>query len=121
MTKKQEKDIFMASTKKTTAAKVQAPIDNRETFVSLQKSFADSDMPVEEKLKTLYQLQAADSEIDKIIQLRGALPAEVAALEEEIAGLKERSASISAVIDQYNRNIADAKLAIAEHESTIEK
>jgi len=111
----------MASTKKTTAAKVQAPIDNRETFVSLQKSFADSDMPVEEKLKTLYQLQAADSEIDKIIQLRGALPAEVAALEEEIAGLKERSASISAVIDQYNRNIADAKLAIAEHESTIEK
>ena len=111
----------MASTKKTTAAKVQAPIDNRETFVSLQKSFADSDMPVEEKLKTLYQLQAADSEIDKIIQLRGELPAEVAALEEEIAGLKERSASISAVIDQLNRNIADAKLAIAEHESVIEK
>ena len=41
----------MATTKKTTAAKkVEAPIDNRETFVSLQKSFADSDMPVEEKL-----------------------------------------------------------------------
>ena len=112
----------MASTKKPTAAKkVEAPIDNRETFVSLQKSFADSDMPVEEKLKTLYQLQAADSEIDKIIQLRGELPAEVAALEEEIAGLKERSAAISAVIDQFNRNIADAKLSIAEHESIIEK
>ena len=112
----------MASTKKTTAAKkVEAPIDNRETFVSLQKSFADSDMPVEEKLKTLYQLQAADSEIDKIIQLRGELPAEVAALEEEITALKERSASISALIDQFNRNIADAKLAIAEHESQIEK
>ena len=111
----------MASTKKTTAAKVQAPIDNHETFVSLQKSFADSDMPVEEKLKTLYELQAADSEIDKIIQLRGELPAEVAALEEEIAGLKERSAEICAVVDQYNRNIAEAKLAIAEHESVIEK
>ena len=112
----------MASTKKTPAArKVEAPIDNRETFVSLQKSFADSDMPVEEKLKTLYQLQAADSEIDKIIQLRGELPAEVAALEDEIAVLKERSAAISAVIDQFNRNIADAKLAIAEHESQIEK
>ena len=112
----------MASTKKTPAAsKVEAPIDNRETFVSLQKSFADSDLSVEEKLKTLYQLQAADSEIDKIIQLRGELPAEVAALEEEIADLKERSASVSAVIDQYNRNIADAKLSIAEHESIIEK
>ncbi|MBR0245677.1 MAG: hypothetical protein IJQ61_04340 [Bacteroidales bacterium] len=112
----------MATTKKTTAAKkVEAPIDNRETFVSLQKSFADSDMPVEEKLKTLYQLQAADSEIDKIIQLRGELPAEVAALEAEIANLKERSAAIAAVVDQFNRNIADAKLSISEHESIIEK
>ena len=112
----------MATTKKNAAAgKVEAPIDNRETFVSLQKSFADSGMPVEEKLKTLYQLQAADSEIDKIIQLRGELPAEVAALEEEIATLKERSAALAAVVDQLNRNIADAKLSISEHESTIEK
>ena len=112
----------MASTKKSPAVKkVEAPIDNRETFVSLQKSFADSDMSVEEKLKTLYALQAADSEIDKIIQLRGELPAEVAALEEEIATLKERSAAISAVIDQMNRNIADAKLSIAEHENIIAK
>ena len=111
----------MATTKKTPAAKKQAPIDQHETFVSLQKSFADSDMPVEEKLRTLYQLQAADSEIDKIIQLRGELPAEVAALEEEIADMKERSASIAAVLDQFNRNIADAKLSIAEHEGIIEK
>ena len=112
----------MATTKKTTATKkVEAPIDQRETFVSLQKNFSDSDMPVEEKLKTLYQLQAADSEIDKIIQLRGELPAEVAALEEEISILKERSAAASAIVDQLNRNIADAKLSIAEHESTIEK
>ncbi len=111
----------MATTKKKIAAKVEAPIDQRETFVSLQKSFADSEMPVEEKLKTLYQLQAADSEIDKIIQLRGELPAEVTALEEEIADLKERSASLSAIIDQFNRNIADAKLSISEHESNIER
>ena len=111
----------MASKKTTPAAKVEAPIDKRETFVSLQKRFADSDMPVEEKLKTLYQLQAADSEIDKIIQLRGELPQEVSALEDEIATLKERSAAIAAVMDQFNRNIADAKLSIAEHESIIEK
>ena len=112
----------MASTKKTPAVKkVEAPIDHRETFVSLQKSFADSDMPVEEKLKTLYALQEADSEIDKILQLRGELPAEVASLEEEIATMKERSAAISASVDQFNRNIAEAKLAIAGHESLIEK
>ena len=106
---------------KKTIKKVEAPIDQHETFVSLQKSFGDSEMPVAEKLKTLYQLQAADSEIDKILQLRGELPAEVETLEGEISDLKARAAQITAVIDQLNRNIADAKLSIAEHESTIEK
>ena len=33
--------------------KVETPIDQRETFVSIQKNFADSDLSVEEKLKTL--------------------------------------------------------------------
>ena len=103
---------------KKTVKKVDAPIDQHETFVSLQKSFADSEMSVSEKLKTLYELQAADSEMDKIIQLRGELPAEVEVLENEIADLKARSAQLSAVIEQLNRNIADAKLSIAEHEST---
>ena len=98
--------------------KVEAQIDQHETFVSLQKNFADSEMSVEEKLKTLYELQKADSEMDKIVLLRGELPAEVEALENEIADLKGRSAQLSAVIEQLNRNIADAKLSIAEHEST---
>ena len=106
---------------KKTVKKVDAPIDQHETFVSLQKTFADSEMSVSEKLKTLYELQAADSEMDKIIQLRGELPAEVEVLENEIADLKARSAQLSAVIEQLNRNIADAKLSIAEHESTVEK
>ena len=44
--------------------KIETPIDQRETFVSIQKSFADSDLSVEEKLKTLYALQQADTEID---------------------------------------------------------
>ena len=57
--------------------KVETPIDQRETFVSIQKNFADSDMSVEEKLKTLYALQEADSAIDKILQQRGDLPVEV--------------------------------------------
>lgn len=108
------------ATKKTTVQKVDTPIDNRETFVSLQKNFA-ADMSVEEKLKTLYELQKADSEIDKIVQLRGELPAEVEALESEIAELKAKAAGISAAVEQLNRNIAEAKQGIAEHESTIEK
>ena len=79
---------------KKTVKKVDAPIDQHETFVSLQKTFADSEMSVAEKLKTLYELQAADSEMDKIIQLRGELPAEVEVLENEIADLKARSAQL---------------------------
>ena len=46
---------------KKTVKKIDAPIDQHETFVSLQKTFADSEMSVAEKLKTLYELQAADS------------------------------------------------------------
>ena len=110
----------MASTKKTSAAQA-TPIDQRETFVSLQKNFADSEISVAEKLKTLYSLQEADSEIDKIVQLRGELPAEVEALEQEIASMKERSAALTAEIDQLSRNIAEAKLSIAEHESNVER
>ena len=101
--------------------KVETPIDQRETFVSLQKNFADSELSVEEKLKTLYELQEADSEIDKIYQLRGELPAEVEEMETEIAALKMKSAGLSALIEQYQKNIADSKLSIAEHESAIEK
>ena len=39
--------------------KIETPIDQRETFVSIQKSFADSDLSVSEKLATLYALQQA--------------------------------------------------------------
>ena len=74
--------------------KIETPIDQRETFVSIQKSFADSDLSVEEKLKTLYALQQADTEIDKILQLRGELPLEVEALENEIFHCLPLSGSI---------------------------
>ena len=40
--------------------KVDTPIDARETFVSLQKNFADADVSVMDRLKTLYALQEAD-------------------------------------------------------------
>ena len=45
---------------KKTVKKIDAPIDQHETFVSLQKTFADSEMSVAEKLKTLYELQVED-------------------------------------------------------------
>ncbi len=101
--------------------KVETPIDQRETFVSLQKNFADSEISVEEKLKTLYALQEADSAIDKIVQLRGELPSEVEALEGEVADLKARLAQGAAVIDAYNQTIAENKQNIVDCDLQIEK
>ena len=99
--------------------KIETPIDQRETFVSLQKSFADSALSVEEKLKVLIELQEADTAIDKIVQLRGELPGEVAALEEEIASLKEKAAQQGALIEAYNRNITEFKQGIVEDQDAI--
>ena len=101
--------------------KIETPIDQRETFVSIQKSFADSDLSVAEKLKTLYALQQADTEIDKILQLRGELPMEVEALEAELVELKTKADRISELIEGYTASIAANKLNIAECDDQIEK
>ena len=109
----------MATTKKST--KPVAPVDERETFVSLQKTFAESEQSTQEKLKTLYELQAADVAIDKLVQLRGELPAEVAILEDELAGLHAKSDRISQLIDGYNQSIDANNRQIVELDGEIEK
>jgi len=101
--------------------KIETPIDQRETFVSIQKNFADSDLTVAEKLKTLYALQQADTDIDKILQLRGELPMEVANLENEIAELKAKATRVSEQIEELNKAIAENKLSISECDDQIEK
>ncbi|MCQ2167716.1 MAG: C4-type zinc ribbon domain-containing protein [Bacteroidales bacterium] len=109
----------MATTKKT--VKIQTPIDERETFVSLQKSFAESEQNTQEKLKTLYELQAADNEIERLVQLRGELPAEVAVLEDEIAGLKGKSSHIEELVNGYVQTIDSARKQIVELDADIQK
>ena len=99
--------------------KVETPIDQRVTYVSIQKNFADSELSVEEKLKTLYDLQKADTEIDKILFLRGELPAEVETLEQEIAGLKSHITETTELIDGYNKSIAMGKQKIVECDTQI--
>ena len=109
----------MATTKKIT--KVQTPIDERETFVSLQKSFAETEQSTQEKLKVLYELQKADNAIEELVQLRGELPAEVAVLEDELAGLKAKYTHIEQVIDGFNQNIEEARQQIVDLDADIEK
>ena len=101
--------------------KFETPIDQRETFVSIRKSFADSDLSVGEKLQTLYVLQQADTEIDKILQLRGELPMEVENLENEIAELKAKSARMIELVDEYNKFITENKHNITECDDQIER
>lgn len=101
--------------------KVETPIDQRETFVSIQKNFADSEMSVEEKLRTLYSLQEADSAIDKILQQRGELPVEVENLENEVAELKAKAVQVNAEIDEANEAITGYKHEIVVCDTTIEK
>ena len=110
----------MATTKKT-VKKVETPIDERETFVSLQKNFADSSLGVEEKLAVLYSLQGADNDIEKIVQLRGELPAEVEALEAEMAKLEAKVARLQEAIEEKNVIIEASKAKMAEHEADIDK
>lgn len=109
----------MASIKK----KVNVPtsIDERETFVSLRKNFAENEQLVQEKLKTLYELQNTDIEIDKLLQLRGELPEEVSALESEVESLKTKKARMEEMIDGYNQGIENDKKHIDELDKEIEE
>ncbi len=72
------------------------------------------EMPIEEKLKLLYDLQMVMSEIDKLKILRGELPLEVQDLEDEIAGLKTR-------INNYEDEIKNLEVAISNRKSAIEE
>ena len=70
------------------------------------------DMPVEERLKTLFQLQTTLSGIDEKRALRGELPLEVQDLEDEIEGLTR--------IEKINADIAEFEQAVTMKKGEIE-
>ncbi len=87
-----------------------------------------TDLSVEEKLKTLYQLQTALSSIDEKRALRGELPLEVQDLEDEIEGLTTRVEKIQNDINEFERavvqkkgEIADAEQSVARYKSQLEE
>ena len=80
-----------------------------------------SELSVEERLKTLYQLQTALSAIDEKRMLRGELPLEVQDLEDEIEGLTTRVEKIAADIADYQRAISQKKGEIADAEASVER
>lgn len=76
---------------------------------------------VEQKLKALYELQTIHSKIDKIRQIRGELPVEVADLEDEVAGLETRIQKIKNELDDTEDAIVNRKNMIKEAQTLIKK
>lgn len=67
-----------------------------------KKKTADVDFSMYEKIVALYELQKIDSQIDEINKVKGALPIEVADLEDEIEGLNTRVNNITSEIAELN-------------------
>ena len=80
-----------------------------------------NEVTVEQKLKTLFQLQTMLSEIDKIKTLRGELPLEVQDLEDEIAGLSTRIDKIKAEVSELKAAIAGKRVEIEAAKASVEK
>ncbi len=78
-------------------------------------------MSVEEKLKTLYQLQTTLSAIDEKRALRGELPLEVQDLEDEVAGLNTRIEKIQNEIEDFQQAVAQKKAEISEAQASVER
>ena len=88
----------------------------------------EKEYTVEEKLKSLYELQTLHSEIDRIKTLRGELPLEVKDLEDEVAGLETRiekfQENISASrkdINSYNEEIQVSKNIIERYKAQLDE
>ena len=74
----------------------------------------NKDLNIAEKLKSLYELQLIDSEIDEIKILKGELPMEVSDLEDELAGLETR-------IRRLSEQVQDLEGEISKHNSNIKE
>ncbi len=79
------------------------------------------DISVEEKLRSLYEMQAIDAKIDEIRTLRGELPLEVQDLADEIAGLETRIENLNNELTEFSDLISRKKQEIKETGLLIKK
>lgn len=76
---------------------------------------------VEQKLQALWNLQTIHTQIDRIHQVRGELPIEVADLEDEVAGLETRIEKIRTELDDKEDAIVVRKNMIKDAQAAIKK
>ena len=79
------------------------------------------ELSIEKKLQNLYELQRIDSEINKIVTLRGELPLEVQDLEDEIAGLATRIENLRTELENLKKTTLQRNMDIKKAEDSIQK
>jgi len=83
-------------------------------FSTISMAKKAKELSVEDKLRTLYDLQIIDRRIDEIRAMRGELPLEVEDLENEVAGMETR-------MEKVNHEIADLEVDIKEKQLLIKE
>jgi predicted nucleic acid-binding Zn-ribbon protein len=112
--KKVEKSsVTKKASEKTTAEKSETKKVKTESSAS--------DLSSANKLKLLYELQTVDSEIDKIVTVRGELPLEVQDLEDEIAGFETRVKNLGQEARTIENEITQKKAEVERSRELIKK
>ncbi|MDE6490786.1 MAG: hypothetical protein K2L49_06470, partial [Muribaculaceae bacterium] len=89
--------------------------------MATDKTKNEQSLSVEQRLRSLYELQTILSEIDRIKTIRGELPLEVKDLEDNIEGLHTRIDNYRREIEELRRATLAEKEKIADAKSKIER
>ena len=79
------------------------------------------DASIEGKLRSLYELQLIDSNIDRLRTIRGELPLEVSDLEDIVTGLETRLNNVTTEVEELDNQINEKKQAIKDFQANIKK
>lgn len=80
-----------------------------------------TEVPIEDRLKNLYQLQTVLSAIDEKRALRGELPLEVEDLKDEIEGLNHRAERMRGEINEFQTAINEKRGDIEGAQASVER
>ena len=89
--------------------------------MATDKTQNEQALSVEQRLRSLYELQTLLSEIDRIKIIRGELPLEVKDLEDNIAGLHTRVDNFRQEIEELRQKTVAEKEKIADSKAKIER
>lgn len=118
MATKKKTEVKEEEVKEVKVATKTAKYSKSETSASVQNQ---QELSVEDRLKSLYQLQKVMSKIDEIKILRGDLPIEIQDLEDEVLGLHTRLERYTTEIKDNEKKIAAGKNAIEEAKLKLDK